>query len=164
MDIHGRYHSSDRNGGAAREARRPPISLAFVISSSRVLIHACVLCSFVWRACVVLFCVARVCCALLSAAHASARPGSAPAGKPPAKRLGKHRASRPSGGGILEEKYLTLSVFRSKKCHLEFRNASTIEKNKVYRVGLKPISGPRLCCKDAGSSILSSVAFLGAEL
>ena len=113
---------------------------------------------FVWRACVVLFCVARVCCALLSAA--SARP----AGKPPAKRLGKHRASRPSGGGILEEKYLTLSVFRSKKCHLEFRNASTIEKNKVYRVGLKPISGPRLCCKDAGSSILSSVRALRAEL
>ena len=106
----------------------------------------------------------RVCCALLSAAHASARPGSAPAGKPPAKRLGKHRASRPSGGGILEEKYLTLSVFRSKKCHLEFRNASTIEKNKVYRVGLKPISGPRLCCKDAGSSILSSVRALRAEL
>ena len=121
-----------------------------------------VLCSFVWRTCAVLFCVARVCCSLLSAA--SARPGSAPAGKPPAKRLGKHRASHPSGGGILEEKYLTLSVFRSKKCHLEFRNASTIEKNKVYRVGLKPISGPRLCCKDAGSSILSSVRALGAEL
>ena len=60
---------------------------------------------FVWRACVVLFCVARVCCALLSAA--SARP----AGKPPAKRLGKHRASRPSGGGILERKYLNFEVF-----------------------------------------------------
>ena len=60
---------------------------------------------FVWRACVVLFCVARVCCALLSAA--SARP----AGKPPAKRLGKHRASRPSGGGILEKKYLNFEVF-----------------------------------------------------
>ena len=59
----------------------PPISIAAVISP--VYVHACVLCSFVWRACVVLFCVARVCCALLSAA--SARP----AGKPPAKRLGK---------------------------------------------------------------------------
>ena len=37
--------------------------------------------------------------------------GSAPAGKPPAKRLGKHRASRPSGGGILEKKYLNFEVF-----------------------------------------------------
>ena len=70
---------------------------------------------FVWRARVVLFCVARVCCALLSAAHASARPGSTPAGKPPAKRLGKHRASRPSGGGILEKKYLNVEVFSGPK-------------------------------------------------
>ena len=140
--------------------RRPRIAIAAVISP--VYIHASL---FVWRACVVLFCVARVCCALLSAA--SARPGSAPAGKPPAKRLGKHRASRPSGGGILEKKYLNFEVFfMSKgqtKCNLEFRNASTIEKNKVYFQGLRPISGPGLCCKDARSSILSSVRALRAE-
>ena len=46
---------------------------------------------------------------------AGGRPGSAPAGKPPAKRLGKHRASRPSGGGILERKYLNFEVFFSLK-------------------------------------------------
>ena len=66
---------------------------------------------FVWRTCVVLFCVARVRCALLSAA--SVRP----AGKPPDKRLGKHRASRPSDwGGILEKKYLYFGgSFKTKK-------------------------------------------------
>ena len=132
-----------------------PTSLVRFLSAVLCLKRVC----FVFEVCVGV--VTGVCEAMEAA---SARPGSAPASKPPAKRLGKHRASRPSGGGILEEKYLTLSVFRSKKCHLEFRNASTIEKNKVYRVGLKPISGPRLCCKDARSSILSSGRALGAEL
>ena len=88
-------------------ARR--ISIVAVISP--VYIHASL---FVWRACVVLFCVARMCCALLSAA--SARPGSAP----PAKRIGKHRASRPSDwDGILEQNTFILeacSLF--KKAHV----------------------------------------------
>ena len=78
--VHGRYHSSNRDGGAA--AKRPPphpyrcfhIIPPCIIPIHLFLCGVHVLCSFVWRA-------------LLSAA--SARPGSAPAGKPPAKRLGK---------------------------------------------------------------------------
>ena len=105
----------------AREAppRRPRISIAFFISSPVYASMRLSLCGarvslFVWRACVVLFCVARVCCALLSAA--SARP----AGKPPAKRLGKHRVLCPSGGGILEKKYLNFDVFFYIKQHRYF--------------------------------------------
>ena len=85
------YTEEDMKEAIEMPGRRGAI--AAVISP--VYIHASL---FVWRACVVLFCVARVCCALLSAA--SARP----AGKPPAKRLGKHRASRPPDwGGILKK-------------------------------------------------------------
>ena len=75
------------------------------------------------------------------------------------------RASRSAPELLCEPSYERLKVQKHvkkntksvKKCQLEFRNASTIDKNKVYRVGLKPISGPRLCCKDARSSILRSV-------
>ena len=128
---------------ALRTPRRPRISIAAVISP--VYIHASL---FVWRACVVLFCVARVCCALLSAA--SARPGSAPAGKPPAKRLGKHRASRPSDSNDIVKK----STLISEACSL-LKKLFLIRKE-----ALRPISRPRARCKDAASPILSFVAAL----
>ena len=44
-----------------RRAAPPPHLYRFFHIFSRVCIHACVLCFFVWRARIVLFCVARVC-------------------------------------------------------------------------------------------------------
>ena len=140
MDIHGRYHSSDRNGG---EAAAPPFLWLLSYPAPVYALHASL---FVWRARVVLFCVARVCCALLSAAPASARPGSAPAGKPPAKRLGKHRASRPSdlNGFAKKTTLFRRRILNQKCCFFDKKDA------------LKPISGPQARCKDSGRSILSS--------
>ena len=69
--------------------------------------------------CVVLFCVARVCCALLCGARVLCSFVSCKRQTcrqaPSQEIIGKHRASRPSGGGILEEKYLTLRCFQVQK-------------------------------------------------
>ena len=61
-NTHAWIYTGDITAAIEMGGRPLRISIAAVISP--VYVHACVLCSFVWRACVVLFCVARVCCAL----------------------------------------------------------------------------------------------------
>ena len=59
---------------------------------------------------------------------------SAPAGKPPAKRLGKHRASRPSDwGGILENKYRILGYFLYKTPTYVDSNKSKVSPESLNR-------------------------------